>query len=478
MNGQEVSTSVTYSFTVTGTASYVANFEINNYVISISADPANGGVVAGAGSFDHFATCTLTAIPATGYHFVNWTKNGQEVSTSATYSFEVSEAASYVGHFELNDYTIIAYAVPANSGTITGGGSHVYGSTCTLTATPNTGYYFVKWTKGTETVSTEPVYSFEVLENATYRAHFAKIAYTISAEASPEESGTITGTGDSFYYNTTCQLRARANTGYYFVNWTLDGVEVSTSYIYSFIVTESAHYVANFAPGSFEITAIADPEEGGTVMGAGSYDFGQTVILTAEANTGYHFVNWTLDGVEVGTATTYEFEVTGDADYVAHFEIDTFVITAVADPEEGGTVTGAGTYTYGQTVTLTAEALTEFQFVYWTENDEIVSEEATLTFNADSDRQLVAHFTSTVGVVEHDALTVNVYPNPVRDKLTIEVSEPVKTLEVYTMNGMLVSKQTDCSDKIEINVESYAFGTYMIRLTTDNTVEIRKFVKE
>ena len=253
---------------------------------------------------------------------------------------------------------------------------------------------------------------------------------------------------------------------------------MSTSYIYNFTVTESAHYVANFAPDSFEITAIANPEEGGTVTGAGTYDFGQTVTLNAEASTGYHFVNWTLEGVEVGTATTYEFEVTGTANYVANFALDTFVITAIADPEEGGTVTGAGTYTYGQTVTLTAEANTEFLFAYWTENDEIVSEEETFTFNAVSDRQLVAHFTSTVGVGEHDALTVTLYPNPVRDKLTIEVSEPVKMFEVYTMNGVLVSKQTNCSDKIEINVESYAFGTYMIRLTTDNTVEIRKFVKE
>ena len=51
-------------------------------------------------------------------------------------------------------------------------------------------------------------------------------------------------------------------------------------------------------------------------------------------------------------------------------------------------------------------------------------------------------------------------------------------VEIYSINGALLAKQVNCSEKIEINVANYAFGTYMIRLTTDNGVEIRKFVKE
>ena len=73
---------------------------------------------------------------------------------------------------------------------------------------------------------------------------------------------------------------------------------------------------------------------------------------------------------------------------------------------------------------------------------------------------------------------VSLFPNPTNSKLNIKVSEPVNLLEIFTINGALVYRQNDCSDKVVINVEDYASGTYMIRLTTDSTVEIRRFVKE
>ena len=82
------------------------------------------------------------------------------------------------------------------------------------------------------------------------------------------------------------------------------------------------------------------------------------------------------------------------------------------------------------------------------------------------------------GVVEQGGVTVALYPNPAKRRLTIEASEPVNVLEIYNINGALVYRQNDCSDKVEINVETYVPGTYMIRLTTDSTVETRRFVKE
>ena len=381
----------------------MAHFQLNRYAITVNH--TTGGSVTGAGNYNHFAICTLRATPSTGYHFVNWTENGQEVSTNTTYTFTVTGPRTFVANFEQNTYTITATANPTSGGTITGAGDFTHGQICTLTATANPGYYFVEWTSGNEVISTEEVISFEVTESATFRATFERYTYAITADANPEEGGTITGTGESFQYNTTCQLTAHVNTGYHFVNWTLNGNEVATTTTYSFVVTETAHYVANF-------------------------------------------------------------------------EIDMFEITATADPEEGGVITGAGTYAYGEEVVLTAEENTDYRFVNWTEGDEVVSEDSRIMFNADSDRQLVAHFINTVGVTEYEALTVTLYPNPASSKLTIETSEPVNTIEIYNINGALVAKQSNCSDKIEINVEDYVVGTYMVRLTTDRTVEIRKFVKE
>ena len=120
----------------------------------------------------------------------------------------------------------------------------------------------------------------------------------------------------------------------------------------------------------------------------------------------------------------------------------------------------------------------EYEFINWTLNGEVVSEEESITFVVTEERYYIAHLQHVENVGEHGGMTVNLFPNPAKNKLTIEASESINMLEIYNVNGALVSKQTNCSDKIEINVSSYAIGTYMIRLTTDNTVEIRRFVKE
>ncbi|MBQ6771389.1 MAG: T9SS type A sorting domain-containing protein [Bacteroidales bacterium] len=67
--------------------------------ISVSANPSNGGAVTGGGYYNTGEMCTLTATPASGYQFVNWKKDGNVVSTSATYTFTVNNSGSYVAHF-------------------------------------------------------------------------------------------------------------------------------------------------------------------------------------------------------------------------------------------------------------------------------------------------------------------------------------------------------------------------------------------
>ena len=73
-------------------------------------------------------------------------------------------------------------------------------------------------------------------------------------------------------------------------------------------------------PKEYIVTATASPEEGGTVEGAGTYLEGETCMVTATPAEGYTFVNWTENGVDVSTETSYSFEVTEDHELVANFE--------------------------------------------------------------------------------------------------------------------------------------------------------------
>lgn len=69
-----------------------------------------------------------------------------------------------------------------------------------------------------------------------------------------------------------------------------------------------------------------------------------------------------------------------------------YTVTVSANPTEGGTVNGGGTYEKDATVTVTANANSVYQFVSWTENDKVVSSEASYTFAAEEHRELVAVF--------------------------------------------------------------------------------------
>ena len=85
----------------------------------------------------------------------------------------------------------------------------------------------------------------------------------------------------------------------------------------------------------FEITATANPSEGGAVTGAGYYGEGQLCTLTATANEDYTFVNWTRDGEEVSTSMSFSFTVTEDASYVANFSLDQSEVTQVSNFSQG-----------------------------------------------------------------------------------------------------------------------------------------------
>ncbi len=70
-----------------------------------------------------------------------------------------------------------------------------------------------------------------------------------------------------------------------------------------------------------------------------------------------------------------------------------FEITINISPENAGSVTGAGYYTEGSTVDLTATPNEGYQFVNWTTGDEILSTESTFSYTMPAeDVTITAHF--------------------------------------------------------------------------------------
>ena len=320
-NGSVVSNQASYTFTVNNNRNLVANFEAQpqDYTITVSANPTNGGTVTGGGTYQQGQSCTVTATPASGYIFVRWTENGTQVSTNANYTFSVTSNRTLVAQFQEETYNIRVSANPLLGGTVTGGGTYHQGDNCTVTATANNGYTFVNWTENGNVVSNNASYSFTVTGNRVLVANFQIQTFTISLSANPANAGTVTGDG-TYDYGASCTVIARPNQRYEFINWTENGVEVSTEQSYTFTVTADRTLVANFAMPMVEIRAMVDPEEAANISGTGTYQYGETVTLILARNEDWAFVNWTEDGEVVSEEMTYTFIATESRDLVAHFE--------------------------------------------------------------------------------------------------------------------------------------------------------------
>ena len=450
------------------------------YNITVSANPTNGGTVAGGGTYNQGQSCTVTATANSGYTFTNWTENGNVVSTQANYTFNVNSNRTLVANFtaQTQQYNITVSANPTNGGTVTGGGSYNQGASCTVSATANSGYTFNNWTENGNVVSSQANYTFTVNGNHTLVANFTAQPqnYTTSVSANPAEGGTVTG-GGSYQQGQTCTVHATPATGYNFVRWTENGSSVSTNPNYSFTVTGNRTLVAQFEGQSYYIATNSNPSNGGTTSGNGLYTHGQQCTVTATPAEGYAFENWTEGGSQVSTDANYTFTVTSGHNFVANFTVQTFEIVTNINLAEGGTVTGGGTYQYGDQVTVNVVTVEDYAFRNWTENGEVVSEEKTYTFTATANRNLTANLEYTVGIGEHQATTL-IYPNPASDKLTVEANEAIGNVEIYNLMGTLVYSQKDCDNKVEINTSDLQSGIYFIRLTNDKVSETRRFVKE
>ncbi|MEO8615851.1 MAG: putative Ig domain-containing protein, partial [Luteolibacter sp.] len=198
---------VNYTFNIDVNHSLVAHFTLDlpRWTIATNSSPLAGGSTAGGGFLDEGSQATVVATPAAGYSFSNWTENGVQVSTTASYTFTISTNRALVANFiALPSYVVGTSSSPSLGGTTSGGGNYFSGASATLTATPAQGYVFKNWTSGSNQVSESSTYTFVVTSAKNLVANFvlAGISKTITVTSSSTTRGTVSGganylTGDS-----------------------------------------------------------------------------------------------------------------------------------------------------------------------------------------------------------------------------------------------------------------------------------------
>lgn len=211
----------------------------------------------------------------------------------------------------------------------------------------------------------------------------------------------------------------------------------------------------------------------GSVSGAGTYDEGSVVTITATPNPGYRFVMWS-DSV---TSATRQITLRdNDISLTAYFGPDTVwrTVTLTADAPGMGTVSGAGSYPDSSMVSISAVPNAGYRFVVWSDGDSAASRQIHLV----SDTVLVAYFAvGEVGIRENTdgQSAIVLYPNPATTQVTVEAGDAT-VMAVVDMNGRIVEKIVVKDEKTVINLGGYCAGVYYVRFDTPQGSIVRKLI--
>lgn len=426
-NGVVVSTSPNYTFTVSGDRTLVANFSAGS-LITTTSSPLAGGNTDGGGSFVNGSNVTVEAVASANHTFLNWTENGVPVSTSATYTFAAAGDRDLVANFipSATNLCVVFNQPPTTSGTLllssymlpdgNVDGMEYRFEKFTLATT--TAISHLRWRGGYigNNQAANPVAEFVIkIYGSTANGFYPDLAnpylkkYTITGNAGETAAG-VAGSTQMYDYDVTLPTSFQANAGVGY--W----IQIEASQ-YGYPLTwghatgaggNNAHYrkagnsyysgtgdlavtLSADLPTNYAISASPSSAIGGTVAGAGTYAFDAVVNLTATANPGHAFVNWTEAGVIVGSSAVYTFPAVENRTLVANF-LPTYGLTLTSSSTTMGTVAGAGTYLTGTHLTATATAKPGYVFLNWTESGNIVSTSAAYNLILTSQRALLANF--------------------------------------------------------------------------------------
>ncbi|MBI3193169.1 MAG: InlB B-repeat-containing protein [Ignavibacteriae bacterium] len=373
--------------TMDSNKSITANFAMNTYTLTVNA--TNGSVAKNPdqASYNHGASVELTATPASGYHFVDWSGDvpqGGNTANPLTVIMDVNKTIT--ANFATNTYTLTINATNGSVAKNPDQASYNHGTSVELTATPAYGYHFVNWS-GDASGVTNPL-TVIMDSNKTITANFAINTYTLTVTST---NGSVVKNPDQTSYNhgVTVQLTATPTTGYHFVNWSGDGS--GTTNPLTVTMDGNKNITANFSINTYTLTIIAVNGSVTKNPDQPSYNHGVTVQLTATPVTGYHFVNWSGD-VPQGGSTTNPVSVTmnSNKNITANFAINTYTLTVTSVNGSVTKIPDQTTYDYGTSVELTATPSTGYHFTGW--SGDVIGTDNPVSVVMNGDKNVTANF--------------------------------------------------------------------------------------
>ena len=371
---------------MTQSRSVAATFTINSYDLTLSA--GDGGSVSGGGSFTYGSAADINATPNTGYSFAGWNGDGVNDSTTANTFVSITQNQSVSASFSINSYDLTLSA--GDGGSVTGGGSYTYGSDATITATPDTGYSFAGWLGEGMEDSNSLSTSVSMTQDRILTASFTPREidrYLLVISSLPSSAGVTSG-AEEYEDESNVSITATAATGYSFTGWTGDGITNPNLASTSVFMDQDRNITANFATNFYDLNLSAG--EGGTVSDGGRFPYNSTADISATPDMGYSFAGWNGSGVATPNSSSTTVSMIQDRYISASFSINSYILNLSSGT--GGSVSGAGTYTYGSIINISATPKTGYSFTGWTGSGISDFGSASTSVSITQDRNISATF--------------------------------------------------------------------------------------
>lgn len=155
---------------------FLSNSTTNIITVGIYISPSEGGTTSPTpgpliprrlGQTEY-----VEAFPNPGYEFVRWSDGGAQRHL-VTWDQSGKGITAYFSKIQVTYYTLTLRADPSNGGRVSGEGSFEKGSKRSVSATPNTGYRFIRWSDGGNQSHTVTMDG-----NKTLTAYFEKAVIT------------------------------------------------------------------------------------------------------------------------------------------------------------------------------------------------------------------------------------------------------------------------------------------------------------
>ena len=351
---------------------------------------------------------TITAVPDAGHELLGWFVDGVDVplANPLVVTMDADKEvwavfSSYILTLEVSgggqlsppagQYAVVADAVE------------------TVMAFADTGWRFDHWeVDGADAGSDMPL-SVTADHDAAIRAVFVETRTLVLASFG---EGTVDPPPGTYSYapDTVVEIVATPNAAHALLSWYLDGELVDPANPLS-VTMDTDHNVA--ALFSSHIVTLMVEGGGATEPAQGDYPVlgGAQFGAAAIPNEGWQFDHWEVDGVEAGSDNPATWTIDADTTITAVFgEVRILALSASGK----GTIDPApGYYVYdpGEEVVITATPDDGHELIGWLVDDEVTDPVNPLTVTLDTDRSVLAVFSSHMVTLEIEG-TGTLEPSP------------------------------------------------------------------